>query len=159
MISREAYRGPLTKSALAMFERADRRNGVSHVSPPLLRPLPSAKAGRRSPSNLPLAEIGVSRGRLRQWEDFGLIALRRGPGGRRVIDERVVEHVRAICALRRVGLGLREISWLSPEGPPTLEVLQRELQALSTPRSTLEGRSPGGVYDLQGSNDRLGAAV
>ena len=140
MISREAYRGPLTKSALAMFERVDRRNGVTHdppasvaVStpspPPVRRPRGAGPARRSTPTRL-LAEIGMSRSRLRQWDELGLIEMRRGPGGHRVVDARVIEHLRLICALRRLGLGLRQVGWLSPEGPPTLELLQRELAAL-----------------------------
>ncbi|MEH0194222.1 MerR family transcriptional regulator [Caulobacter sp. CCNWLY153] len=157
MISREAYRGPLTKSALAMFERADRRNGVSPATPGG-RPSVSAKTGRRAPSKRALAEIGVSRARLRQWEDFGLIALQRGPGGRRVIDERVVQQVSAICALRRAGFGVREISWLSAEGPPTLEVLQRALHTLGAPLAVREARALGGVHGFKGSDARPTAA-
>lgn len=145
MISRDAYRGPLTKSALAMFERADRRNGVSSILPPPFQKPRSVQAARRDAPQRSLIDIGVSRGRLRQWEDYGLISARRSPGGHRIVDARLIEHLRAICALRRLGLGLREIGWLSPEGPPSLELLRRTLSALGAEALNEGGADPAGA--------------
>lgn len=141
MIPREDYRGPLTKSAQAMFARAERRKGLAGAPPPPTRRVGGRKKAGRSPAERALAEIGMTRARLRQWEDFGLITLDRAPGRHRVVDAQVIEHLRLICALRRCGLSLREIAWLSPEGPPTADRLRREL-ALFDPQA----RTVGGSY-------------
>jgi DNA-binding transcriptional MerR regulator len=128
MITREDYRGPLTKAAQAMFARADRQRGLASAALPA-RPKrpgrPSASAAVRA-----LAEVGMTRSRLRQWEDFGVIQLRRGIGRHRIVDARVIENLRLIFALRAKGFTLGEIAALSPEGAPTLETLRVHLARL-----------------------------
>lgn len=134
MIAREDYRGPLTKAAQAMFERADRRRGLdSGVCPAPPRRLRKG-ASSRSAAERALAEIGMSRSRLRQWEEFGVIELRRSRGRHRIVDGRLLDHLRLILALRSAGYSLRDIAHLSQDGPPTAETLRRRLAQLEAER-------------------------
>ncbi|MEU5977476.1 MerR family transcriptional regulator [Streptomyces sp. NPDC047315] len=57
---------------------------------------------------------GVSQRLLRYYEEQGLLAPRRGPGGYREYDDGDVDTVRAIRTLLAAGLGTRTIAELLP---------------------------------------------
>ncbi|WP_188916225.1 helix-turn-helix domain-containing protein [Caulobacter rhizosphaerae] len=141
-----------------MFERADRRMGLAGgvcASPPrrVRRGVLSHSAAERA-----LAEIGLSRARLRQWEEFGVIELRRSPGRHRIVDGRVLDHLRLILALRTAGYSLRDITYLSLDGPPTVEILRRRVAQVEAERAlTLPLRL--GASALRPRRESLAAAA
>ncbi|MER5490442.1 MerR family transcriptional regulator [Streptomyces sp. NPDC002454] len=88
---------------------------------------------------------GVSRRLLRYYEEQGLLAPRRLPGGYRAYEEADVGAVRSIRALLAAGLGTRTIAGLLP---CTVD----------------EGRGPaplcaGWLPELLGERERLDAAI
>lgn len=114
MIARSDYVGPITKSAEAMFDRAERRARRLSCAP---RP----KSGSpRAPSAIDEAAdaLGLTEATIRRWEDEGVVAFHRR-NGRRVIDHQALTCLRIVADLRRAGLSLREIGWSSLTSPPT----------------------------------------
>jgi DNA-binding transcriptional MerR regulator len=119
MIRREDYRGPLTKSAQAMFCRLERNTGARAV-----------KSQPPSPVRRLMNNLGLSMAVLRHWEDVGVIALGRRDG-KRVIGLDHLECILLVRQLRRAGFSLRQIAWLCPEGPPSGPVMREALAARS----------------------------
>ncbi|CAN5237778.1 hypothetical protein BH10PSE4_BH10PSE4_01750 [soil metagenome] len=148
MISRRDYAGPITKSAEAMFERAERQAGriaaqaalkaalraAPKAAPKEVRPtrtFPRALALPAPPPTPPSADLalealGPSMSTLRNWEDAGIIAIERR-SGRRVVDEAALEAIQTITLLRRAGFSIKQIAWLSDTLPPSVEAMQRAL--------------------------------
>lgn len=134
MIAREDYVGPITKAAEAMFARAERkarqRSGQRRAIP--------------SPIHDTLHALGLTITVLRHWEDAGLIAFERR-AGRRVVDDEGLERLRAVIQLRRAGFSVRQIAWLSPDGPPGLtqmrEALAARIDHVQTVRETALARA------------------
>ncbi len=124
MISRSDYVGPLTKSAQAMFDRAERhaRRIAARAAPKTARP-----SRQGSPIEAVINALGLTITVLRHWEDVGLIAFER-KNGRRVIDEDGLERLRTVALLRRAGFSIKQIAWLSDTLPPSLETLRRALR-------------------------------
>ncbi|MBO9557101.1 MAG: MerR family transcriptional regulator [Caulobacter sp.] len=123
MIARSDYVGPITKSAEAMFARAERL-AISKASKPMRR---SARRPK-SPTRQALEALGVSPAVLRGWEGAGIVELPR-IGGRRVIDQESIDCITVIMALRRAGFTIREISWISDTLPPSAAAMKQALQA------------------------------
>lgn len=123
MIARSDYVGPTTKSAEAMFARAERQ-AISKA------PKPMRKRARRPKSSAQQAldALGVSPAVLRAWEGAGIVELPR-VGRRRVVDAASADCITAIMALRRAGFTIREISWISDTLPPSAAAMKRALQA------------------------------
>lgn len=125
MIARSDYVGPLTKSAEAMFDRAERQ---------VRRNVPKGTGDKSgsgrpaSPAQLAVNELGLSRTVLRHWEDVGIVAFERS-GGRLVIDEAALECLRTVAQLRRAGFTIKEIIWISDTLPPSVSDMRRALQA------------------------------
>ena len=121
MIARGDYAGPITKSAEAMFARAER----AKADP--------AKGARRSsarpksPIREAMDRLGLTVTALRNWESAGIIAFRR-VNGRRLVDETALECLAAVIALRRAGFSIRQISWISDTLPPTAAAMRKALQ-------------------------------
>ncbi len=124
MIVRDDYAGPITKSAEAMFARADRRarrsdpNRADVEKPREIRPA--------SPIRCAVQELGLTMATLRHWEDVGVIAFERARG-RRVVDEGALEGLRTVAQLRRAGFTIKEIAWLCDTLPPTVPAMRRAL--------------------------------
>lgn len=120
MIAREAYVGPITKSAEAMFERAERR----------ARRLRGESASHRSSARPSIwAEIrtlGLSRSVVRQWEEAGVVAFDRRKD-QRVVDPAAVDRLRAVLQLRKSGWSLKQIAALSQLGAPDANALVKAL--------------------------------
>jgi DNA-binding transcriptional MerR regulator len=123
MIARSDYVGPLTKSAEAMFARAERQAGPKVAKPPRKR---ASRA--KSSAQLALETLGVSAAVLRNWEGAGILELPR-VGGRRVVDKASIDCINVIMALRRAGFTIREISWICDTLPPSAAAMNRALQA------------------------------
>ena len=118
MIARDNYVGPVTKSAEAMFARAERqaRGRVQKEERPL------------SPVRQAVHSLGLTLPLLKRWEDAGLVAFARRRG-KRVIDEAAMDHLATVSALRRAGFTIKEIAWLSDTLPPTVCVMRRALNS------------------------------
>ena len=137
MIARNHYAGPITKSAEAMFARAERRarrstahadNGVVRAARPI------------SPIRQAVEKLGLTMSLVRQWEDAGVIAFERDKG-RRVIDEAAVERLAAVIQLRRAGFSIKQIVWISDTLPPPLPAMRRALQARQSHIETARAHS------------------
>lgn len=122
MTGRDDYVGPITKSAEAMFARAERRAGTS-----------PGKATGRSPSrpksavHQALEKLGLSLTVLRGWEDAGIVAFQRA-NGRRLLDDDILECLAAVISLRRAGFTIRQIAWISDTLPPSAAAMRQALQ-------------------------------
>lgn len=124
MIAREDYVGPITKAAEAMFVRAERRaRGVAASGTGSFRRTtqPIASAIHQA-----LLDAGLTMSTLRHWENAGVIDFPR-QAGRRQVDDDAVARLKAVIALRRVGFTVRQISWLSADGPPSLREMHDAL--------------------------------
>lgn len=122
MIARSDYAGPITKAAEAMFARAERQARSKAPRP--------ARQGLRqstSPARQALEKLGLTQTMLRNWESAGIVEFRRD-GGRRVFDEESLDCLAAIIALRRAGLTIRQISWISDTLPPSATAMRQALQ-------------------------------
>jgi DNA-binding transcriptional MerR regulator len=122
MIARSDYVGPITKSAEAMFARAERRAKVGPTEP--ARQSPSRP---KSPIHQALGKLGLTLAMLRSWESAGIIEFRRA-SGRRLVDDDTLECLAAVIALRRAGFTIRQISWISDTLPPTAAAMRQALQ-------------------------------
>ena len=124
MIARSDYAGPITKSAEAMFARAERNGRRSNTNG-----ADRAVGGARpiSPIRQAIHELGLTMTMLRQWEDAGVIAFERAKG-RRVVDEAALEHLRTVAQLRRAGFTIKQIGWISDTLPPSVPAMHRALQ-------------------------------
>jgi DNA-binding transcriptional MerR regulator len=123
MIARSDYVGPITKSAEAMFARAERL-----AAPKTPKSERQRVRRRKSAAQQALEALGVSAAVLRNWEGAGILELPR-IGGRRVVDKASVDCVTAIMALRRAGFTIREIGWISDTLPPSAAAMNQALQA------------------------------
>jgi DNA-binding transcriptional MerR regulator len=123
MIARCDYVGPITKSAEAMFARAERQ-ARSKAPRTARQPVRQLKSSSREV----LEKLGLTPTMLRNWESAGLVEFKRA-GGRRVIDEDSLSCLAAIIALRRAGFTIRQISWISDILPPSASALREALQA------------------------------
>ena len=121
MIARHDYAGPLTKSAEAMFARAERsaRRAGGQMS---------RDARPASPIRRAVEGLGLTMTILRHWEDAGVIAFARSRG-RRVVDDAALERLRTVAQLRRAGFTIKEIAWISDTLPPSVPAMRRALQA------------------------------
>jgi hypothetical protein len=128
MIPRRDYAGPITKSARAMFARADRR-ARRFVPAPGLQ---AAPVRPRTAIRLAVDRLGLTMATLRRWEDAGLVSFERRRG-RRVFDEAVIECLAVVAQLRRAGLSIKQIGWTSDTAPPSLRALKRALEVLHDP--------------------------
>lgn len=123
MISRRDYAGPMTKSAQAMFARAERqakRAGGNSGSEPVVRP--------PSPLAVALQRLGLTMTMVRHWEEAGIVAFKR-VGGRRIIDDDSLERLTTVLQLRRAGFTIRQITWTSDTLPPPASAMRRALEA------------------------------
>lgn len=123
MISRSDYAGPMTKSAQAMFARAERqakRAGGNSSSEPVVRP--------PSPLAEALERLGLTMTMVRHWEEAGIVALKR-VGGRRIIDDNALECLTTILQLRRAGFTIRQMAWISDTLPPPVSAMRHALEA------------------------------
>ena len=138
MITRNDYAGPVTKSAEAMFARAERRTNPQNTSPTDR----TAKAKPRSPSALRqvIEALGLSTTIIRRWEEAGVVAFERR-GGRVVVDETTRETLATVVELRRAGFTVKEITWISDAGPPSVPAMRQALQARLTHRDASRARS------------------
>jgi DNA-binding transcriptional MerR regulator len=124
MISRNDYAGPITKSAEAMFARAERR---ARRNAPRASFGASRAARPASPVEQALGALGLSLATLRHWEEVGVVQFERR-GGRRVFDEAALEAVRTVAQLRRAGFSIKQIAWISDTLPPSVAAMRQELQ-------------------------------
>src|SRR5688572_6131648 len=99
MIARHDYAGPVTKSAEAMFARAERsaRRAGDKATGQASRDVRPV-----SPIRLAVEGLGLTMTILRHWEDAGVIAFARSRG-RRVVDDAALERLRTVAQLRRAG--------------------------------------------------------
>ncbi|NOP96900.1 MerR family transcriptional regulator [Mycolicibacterium fortuitum] len=86
---------------------------------------------------------GVSRRSLRYYEEQGLLASDRTPGGQREYSEQAVDRVMRIQELYAAGLHSRTISSLLPcmrdaDGGPSSQATPRLLAQLSAERDRIE---------------------
>ncbi|KHO21735.1 MerR family transcriptional regulator [Mycolicibacterium setense] len=86
---------------------------------------------------------GVSQRSLRYYEQQGLLASERTPGGQREYSEKAIDRVIRIQELYAAGLHSRTISSLLPcmrdaDGGPAAEATPRLLDALSAERDRIE---------------------
>lgn len=123
MIARSDYVGPITKSAEAMFARAERL-----AAPKAAKSEHKRARRRKSAAQLALEALGVSAAVLRNWEGAGILELPR-IGGRRVVDKASIDCINLIMALRRAGFTIREIGWISDTLPPSATAMSQALQA------------------------------
>lgn len=130
MIARDHYAGPMTKSAQAMFARAERRaQGRVQVAERALSPVRAA-----------VNSLGLTLPLLQRWEDAGLIAFERRRG-KRLIDEAAMTHLSMVASLRRAGFTIKEIAWLSDTTPPPIEVMRAALSAQLQRREVARART------------------
>lgn len=125
MIARNEYGGPITKSAEAMFARAERKARLADHA------VQGQGALRRRPASAmreACEALGLSLTVVRHWEDAGAVAFTR-QAGRRVIDDAAIEQLKAILALRRAGFGVKQIAWLAKDRPPTVAEMRQALDA------------------------------
>lgn len=123
MIARDDYVGPVTKSAQAMFARAERRakGGLAETARP-------SASRPKSPIQQALDKLGLTLAMLRNWESVGIVEFRRARG-RRLVDDETLECLSAIIALRRAGFTIRQISWISDTLPPSASAMRQALEA------------------------------
>ncbi|WP_165189589.1 MerR family transcriptional regulator [Caulobacter soli] len=149
MIARGDYVGPLTKSAEAMFARAERRAlrsaGEATTQAPPVRETRPASVLRDA-----VDRLGLKITTLRQWEDAGLIAFERR-NGRRIVDAAALECLALVATLRRAGFSVREIAWLSDTLPPSAAVMRDALEARQTYLEAARTRTIVGVIAKGGS--------
>ena len=124
MITRDKYMGPVTKSAEAMFARADRLAARKDFGD-RARPR-TVRATAPSLIRQVLHELGLTITTLRLWEDAGIVGFER-QRGQRLADEAGLERLRMVVRLRRKGFSVREIAWISEVLPPTVEAMQAAL--------------------------------
>jgi DNA-binding transcriptional MerR regulator len=122
MIARSDYVGPITKSAEAMFARAERRAKVGLTE--TVRQPPSRQ---KSLIQQALDKLGLTLATLRSWESAGIVEFRRA-SGRRLVDDDTLECLAAVIALRRAGFTIRQISWISDTLPPSASAMRQALQ-------------------------------
>ena len=134
MIARHDYAGPVTKSAEAMFARAERsaRRAGGKATGQAVRPV--------SPIRLAVEGLGLTMTILRHWEDAGVIAFARDRG-RRVIDAAALERLATVAQLRRAGFTIKEIAWISDTLPPSVPAMRRALRAREDHRESARARS------------------
>ena len=123
MIPRSEYVGPVTKSAEAMFVRAERQ--AQRLDPEARAR--QAAARPISPIREALNGLGLTMTTLRRWEEAGLVAFERRRG-RRIVDAAAVEHMRMVAQLRRAGFSIKAIAWMSETVPPGLPAMRSALQ-------------------------------
>jgi len=137
MIPRNEYVGPLTKSAEAMFARAERsarRAARTANAKTLHSPRPP------SPIRQAVNALGLSMAILRHWEDAGVIGFERRQG-RRIVDDAALDCLRNVAALRRAGFAIKEIAWISDILPPPAAALRDALQAHLAQREAARART------------------
>ncbi|CAN5473802.1 hypothetical protein BH10PSE3_BH10PSE3_42990 [soil metagenome] len=122
MIARSDYVGPITKSAEAMFARAERRAKVGQTETARQSP-----ARQKSLIQQALDKLGLTLATLRSWESAGIVEFRRA-SGRRLVDDDTLECLAAVIALRRAGFTIRQISWISDTLPPSAAAMRQALQ-------------------------------
>lgn len=137
MIARHDYAGPLTKSAEAMFARAERsaRRAGDKATGQASRDVRPV-----SPIRLAVEGLGLTMTILRHWEDAGVIAFARSRG-RRVVDDAALERLRTVAQLRRAGFTIKEIAWISDTLPPSVPAMRRALQARADHVESARARS------------------
>ena len=67
---------------------------------------------RRLPIREAALRSGLTNRAIRFYEERGLVRCERGPAGQRLYDDKAVDRLAFIAAIRRVGLGLREVAAL-----------------------------------------------
>ncbi|AZS19258.1 MerR family transcriptional regulator [Caulobacter sp. FWC26] len=130
MTARADYVGPITKSAEAMFARAERKT----IARKLTAPPPSALREI-------ITSFGLSPTIIRRWEEAGLVAFER-QGGRVVVNDTTREHLATVIELRAAGFSVKEIAWISETLPPTIKQMRdalaaRQAQTVSKPSTQL----------------------
>lgn len=125
MIAREDYVGPITKSAKAMFERAERQARREAGRSQTQRSL--------SPIRQAVHALGLTMTAVRLWEEAGAIVFERR-GGQRLIDAAALERLSMVLQLRQAGLTVRQIAQISDNGPPSPDDMRRALQSRLAPR-------------------------
>jgi DNA-binding transcriptional MerR regulator len=120
----------------------------------------SGSTGGRYNGHMRIGELsrrtGVSERSLRYYEQQGLLASDRTPGGQREYAERAVDRVIHIQELFAAGLRSRTIAFLLPcmrdsDGGPSLDATPRLVTELTAERTRLELA----IRDLANSRDVL----
>ena len=124
MITRDQYKGPLTKAAEAMFARAERLARHRDLAHQVRKR--SVRARPVSPIRTVLQALGLTAASLRHWEEAGIVEFERRKG-QRLIDEAALERLQMVVQLRREGFSVREIAWLAEVLPPDVEAMQAAL--------------------------------
>jgi DNA-binding transcriptional MerR regulator len=117
------------------MERTAERTAEGSTAPPAREDRPGGTGGEASyPIGALAREAGVSTRTIRYYEEIGLLrTARRFAGGRRVFQGDVLERLRFIGRLKRLGFSLEEISELnevfalSRSTAEMLSVLDRQL--------------------------------
>lgn len=147
MTTRSDYYGPITKSAEAMFARAER--SARRSNPQNERQTPHT-ARPTSPIRQAVHGLGLTMTTLRHWEDAGVVAFERAKG-RRVVDDAALERLRTVVQLRLAGFSIREISWISDTLPPTAAAMRRALQGRLNGLGTSRSRTIKAAIMLDGA--------
>ncbi len=150
MIARGDYVGPLTKSAEAMFARAERRARRAAGMDAATQASSGRDARPASVLRDAVDQLGLKISTLRQWEDAGIIAFERRKG-RRIVDAAALERLALVAKLRRAGFSVREIAWLSDTLPPNAAILRDALEARQAYVETARTRTIVGAIAKGGS--------